>query len=151
MTDKWPDDMDAMRIVRNRGLRAKAPGANQVFADFNGRYFGGRLPTIKVKYSASIGRQRIRHGVFEFKHSPAGMFHAGTRFSMPYITLNVCPGDGTDAALFGVLLHEMVHAAGFGRHDEAFAAEIHRLKDLGAPVNDFDLAPQETGLTPPVM
>lgn len=160
----WPDDLGAMRIVRNRGLRQRAIGANRLFSEFNALYFGARLPSVRVRYSLRTSPTRFRNGKFELKLKPRGTYATWTprflfegrgknrriRSNDDNVRVRVITLDALaePEMLPAVLLHEMIHAADFGPHDEAFAAEARRLKALGAPVGEEDMMP-EAGVSRP--
>lgn len=110
---------------------------NRLFADFNGRYFGGRLR-----------RYRLRFGVRRMKGSatpPLGYCES------PLLQITIHPKlAGDTARLIEVLLHEMAHAATAAEapsHGIGFRKEMLRLRRRGAPVDRND-APIEDDFPP---
>lgn len=135
--------------------RVRTEAARHLFHEFNGLYFGGRLPRdIKVRFSKSkyLFMRGTNGTVLGGKYREwTPMYLEVTRDrwlrndgeTIPIQTRREIVLSGgldsvKDADLKGTLIHEMIHAAGFD-HGEAFATETRRLKALGALVQDKDL------------
>src|SRR5215472_1627551 len=88
----------------------------RLFAEFNQRYFGGRLP----KY-------RLRSELYMTRLGEVGRCHIRQRL----IRINRSLKD--DEAI-SCLLHEMAHAATTEHHRKPWKAEMIRLRHAGAPL-----------------
>ena len=99
-----------------------------LFADFNGRYFGGRLPPYRVRLEQSIPGARS---------SVSGRVDSAGRVIWLRATDDV-------RALESALLHEMVHMVVGEEHGRPFFDEVKRLHQAGATlVGDDDVSDME--------
>ena len=144
--------------------RRRSPAARRLFSEFNALYFGGRLPSIRVRFSAASrhlegrkagdGRFEVVNGYYS-EWTPMFLFRGRGRNTTicrneahepeRIIVLSVALAEDEVPR---VLIHEMIHATGLP-HGEAFAAETRRIQALGGPVlaedcGDRDVAPGET-------
>jgi hypothetical protein len=85
----------------------------KLFADFNGQYFGGRLP----EYRIHVGRI-----------ASSGLCNRRRR------VITIAPGP--DQTQRDTLVHEMAHAATKCGHSPKFFAELGRLKALGLAITN---------------
>lgn len=87
--------------------------ASERFAEFNGLYFGNRLPTYRILRRARFGGGGLCRKREREIHLPTGI-------------------EGVE--LDRVLVHEMAHAAAKGNgHGKAWRSEMQRLAEMGAP------------------
>jgi hypothetical protein len=100
----------------------------QLFADFNARYFGGRLPTYRIQIEQSI---------------PGVASSVSRRIDAAERVISLRQTDDA-RALQGALLHEMVHAVAGEGHGRPFFDELKRLLQMGATlVGDDDVSDME--------
>ncbi len=103
-------------LISNRG-ECKDP--QNMFAEYNQLYFGGRLPQYKVLLTIDHSRcERRKRRIY------------------------INP-DGEDVSV--ILLHEMVHAAVGSGHGKKWLDEVRRLIELGAPLQE-ELQRYSTGI-----
>ena len=93
----------------------------EMFGEFNGDFFAGRLPRYRVRFVEKI----------QGSNDPSGQCDDKRR-----VIRLVLHRLNDEADVESTLLHEMAHAAMNGYHGKRFQAEIHRLKDAGAPIAD---------------
>ena len=105
------DPASSTPLSRRRALQA-------LFAEYNVRYFGGRLP----RYRISLARRHDRAGL--------GTRHGGECFPRTKIIF-VAPGMPEETQR-RVLLHEMCHI-GCLYHGQRWQAKMRRLAELGEP------------------
>jgi hypothetical protein len=120
----------------------------QRFAEFNSRYFGNQLPKYEV---------RVVFDLHTVANEPVygGSVSGGLiRFEERFIYIRYT----NDHLMIETLVHEMVHAATSGEHDDRWLEEMKRLHESGAPVADCEFAAEarsrfthwRRGLTEPV-
>lgn len=89
----------------------------KIFEDFNGKYFGGKLPQYRIhvkRLHTAAGRIVPRRRLIE-----VGIYESQVQKE--------------------TLLHEMVHAAADRvGHGKRFIAEIKRLRQIGAPLGETE-------------
>ena len=89
----------------------------EMFKDFNQRYFSGKLPTFKIRI-----REQMR--------KPRALGHCIRAEKLIEVRLRRNPDE-----VIEILLHEMAHAAvDEVGHWEKFLTEMYRLERVGAPV-----------------
>jgi hypothetical protein len=101
----------------------------ELFAEFNARYFHGRLPPYEVRVvfdlhivaNEPVCRGRVSTGLIRLEERC--IYVRYTR----------------QAIMIDTLVHEMAHAATSGEHDEVWLKEMRRPKAVGAPIDDADV------------
>ena len=117
-----------------------------MYRQFNTQYFGGRLPDYKILVVYDVWyweTERCGYPPCDPSVPDADGF---IDFSGRQIFIRFLAHQTTCPAMEEVLLHEMAHAATDGEHGDNWQAEMARLKDLGAPVNDDDIEEKLSGL-----
>jgi hypothetical protein len=103
----------------------------ELFAEFNTRFFGNRLPPYDVRVVFNL------HIVAKEPILMRSVSSGLVRFDERSIYIRYTE----PTSMTGTLVHEMAHAVTSGAHDERWLEEMKRLKEAGAPVHDADLEP----------
>lgn len=91
-----------------------------LFAEFNRRYFGGRLSRYRVLFGEIIPGADIGACGYCDRKERTILLYRAIRYDRHIVN--------------EILLHEMVHAAKGIYHGDRFFLELKRLDDAGAPV-----------------
>ena len=94
----------------------------ELFSEFNSRYFAARLPEYTVQLVSHITRLREAGSINRAKK----LIRISTHQS--------------DAEMISTLLHEMAHAAVRGGHSGKWFSEMERMRAAGAQLSDSDMA-----------
>jgi hypothetical protein len=101
----------------------------ELFAEFNTRFFGNRLPPYEVRVVFNL------HIVAKEPILMGSVSSGLVRFDERSIYIRYTE----PTSMTATLVHEMAHAATSGKHDERWLEEMKRLKEVGAPLHDADL------------
>ena len=108
----------------------------QLFHDFNDRYFAGRLPDYRVRVVRQMSCQHqgsLHHFDGECRRRERAITLAGQT------VLGGARLTHTEEDMRQILIHEMAHAATNDYHGLKWRGEMRRLAQLGAPVQADDL------------
>lgn len=111
----------------------------QMFRDFDSRYFDGQLPEYRVRVVYDVWYWETERCGYAPIFPPACQAQGFIDLPGRQIFMRYLAFASQGAVTMAGLLHEMAHAATDGGHDEHWQAEMARLKRLGAPVDDLDL------------
>jgi hypothetical protein len=111
----------------------------QMFDTFNARYFSGRLPDYKILVVYDVWHWEIERCGYPPFIPPAAEAFGFIDFPARQIFLRFLANYKSGLQMSQSLIHEMAHAATDGDHGDAWRAEMVRLKELGAPVDQSDL------------
>jgi hypothetical protein len=91
---------------------------DRLFDELNQRWFGGKLPRRKVRWSSFPHKHHGQRGLYDVKRRTI------------YIRRGLSPTEIT-----ATLLHEMCHV-GCHHHGKQFLAKMARLNSMGAPIHE---------------
>jgi len=122
-------EFERIQAIANEILESELPEMSirfqKKFDEFNSEYFSMRLPayTIKVLYDVGDFHPPVESDGIIDRHRKL-------------IRLRVSE---SESLMVATLLHEMAHAATNGYHEIKWMSEMARLRDLGAPILEFEL------------
>jgi hypothetical protein len=99
---------------RAKQLAWVAEGLAGLYAQYNRAYFADRLPTFRIVMAEATA---LTNGYCDEASSTIYLYLLGETIWIEQLR--------------GTLLHEMVHAATSGDHDERFCSELHRIAAMG--------------------
>jgi hypothetical protein len=118
--------------------------ALEMYRTFNGKYFEGRLPRYRILVVYDVWFWETKRCGFSPCFPPAAEATGFIDFEERRILIRFLAFLRCGSTMQESLIHEMAHAATDGGHGDNWKAEMLRLKQLGAPVNELDLLDEIT-------
>jgi hypothetical protein len=133
--------VQALHSIATKVLHSEIPEQSEhfenLFEEFNERYFGNQLPHYRVRVVYDVHRVAAEPITRRGDSGEELIDECLLRFDERTIYLRF----SEDGYMLNFLVHEMCHAATSGEHDEKWKAEMKRVYELGAPLEKWNFSP----------